>query len=76
MNHPPLKKGLSYEMGVVGLSWPMIKVDWLAVVDCRTWKGQRCSSKLFLQIRCDICKNLPANGKQAPVAIYLSNTND
>jgi hypothetical protein len=50
------------------------KVDWLAVVVSRTWKRQRCSSNLFLQIRCDICKNLPAKRKQAPVAKYISQT--
>ncbi len=69
-----LKKGLSQEMGVVGLLWLIIKVDRLAVVVCRTWKRQHCSTNLFLQIRCDICKNLPANGKQAPVAKYISQT--
>jgi hypothetical protein len=61
-------------LGGVGLSWHMIKFDWLAVIVCRTWKRQRCSSNLFLQIRCDICKNLPANGKQAPVVKYISQT--
>ncbi len=38
-NHPPLNKGLSHEMGGVGLSWPMIKLIGLLLLSFALGKG-------------------------------------